>query len=129
MNAADKAKIESEFNRASSLWKEGKPAEAIRIFKKLDQKFPNQLAILGMIGAIYFRTDDYANALVYWEKVVKLSPKSELASRALFHTLFRHERYDDAFSEANRFIKLNGYSKEYALIMEELDENGAFGQI
>ena len=128
MNANNKAKIEPDFNRASSLWHEGKLLEAARIFKGLDKKFPNQPAILGMLGAIYFTTGNYANALTYWEKVVKLSPKSELASRALFHTLLQHERFDDALTEANRFIKLNGYSKEYAMIMEELDENGAFNR-
>ena len=76
-----------------------------------------------MIGAIYFSLEDWSNSLLYYEQTVKLSPKSELASTALFHSLRHHARFDEAFEEAKRLIKLNGYSEEYALIMKELEED------
>jgi outer membrane protein assembly factor BamD (BamD/ComL family) len=126
MKAADKKKIEPRFSEASKLWKEKKLPQAIKIFKGLDGEFPNQPAILGMLGAIYYSTRNYAAALGYFEKVTKLNPRSELASRALFHALIEHERNADALAEARRFIRLNGLTKEYALIMEELDESHVF---
>lgn len=123
MTDEDRQKIEPSFNRALDI-REKNPLEAIKILKELDEKHPNQPAIIGMIGGIYFGMNDYAQSLPYYEKVAHLSPKSELASLGLFHCLWRHERIDDAFEEARRFIKLNGYSEEYAFALEELDDSG-----
>jgi predicted Zn-dependent protease len=119
-----KAEIEPEFNRASSLWKQNKTAEAINIFKQLDKTYPEQPTILGMLGAIYLTNHDFVSALAYFQKIVKLSPKSELASTSLFHCLMKHEQFDAALSEARKFIKRNGLTKEYELLMAELDDEG-----
>lgn len=123
MTDDEKIKIEPEFNRALNLWHENKSDEAIRILKKLDKEFPNQPVIVKMIGAIYFSLEDWSNCIIYSEKNVALSPKSEHTSITFFHCLWNQERFDEAFEEAKRFIKLNGFSKEYALILEELNEN------
>jgi len=124
MTEDEKIKIEPEFNRALDLWHEDKPFEAIKILKQLNKEFPNQPTILGMLGAIHFTLDDWANSLIYYDKAVILSPKSESASIGLFHSLWHHERFDEAFEEAKRYVKLNGFSKKYDFIMKELDENG-----
>lgn len=125
MTEEEKIKIEPEFNRAVSLWHNGESQKAIKILKKLNAEFPNHTAILKMIGAIYFLLEDWSSSLTYYEKAVKLLPKSELLSTALFHCLWHHERFDDAFNEAKRFIKLNGFSKEYDFILKELNENSS----
>jgi len=127
MHKTLRKKIEPEFNKASKLWQEGKTAEAARIFRRLNQEFPNQPAILGMLGAIHFTKGDYVASLEYYQRVVNLSPKSELASRAYYHSLLRNERYDEALAEATRFVKQNGLTKEYEEIMAELDDAGIFG--
>ncbi len=41
----------------------------------------------------------------------------------LFHSLWNNKRFDEAFEEAKRFIKLNGFSKEYDFILKEINEN------
>ena len=126
MTEDEKIKIEPEFNRALDFWHEDKPFEAIKILKQLNKEFRNQPTILGMLGAIYFTSHDWANSLIYYKEVVKLSPKSESGSIGLFHSLWHYERFDEAFEEAKRFVKLNGFSKKYDFIMKELGENGVF---
>ena len=121
-----KSNIEPDFNRASKLRHDGQPHEALEIFNKLNDQFPNQPPIIGMLAAIHFTGKNFAAALPCFEKLVKLSPKSELASRGLFVSLMRHERKTEALDEARRFIKLRGLTDEYAFIMQELDENGSF---
>ena len=117
--------MEPEFNRACSLWKQNKSADAIKIFQDLDTKFPQQPVIIGMLGSIYFTNGDFAASLNYFRQLTKLQPKSELASRALFHSLSQHEQFDDALKEAKRFIKQNGLTREYELIISELENFGA----
>ena len=125
MNKELKAEMEPEFNRACSLWKENKSADAIKIFQDLDNKFPQQPSILGMLGSIHFTNGDFSASLNYFQQLTKLQPKSELASRALYHSLSQHELFDDALKEAKRFIKQNGLTKEYELIISELEDLGA----
>jgi tetratricopeptide (TPR) repeat protein len=125
MTEDEKIKIEPEFNHALDLWHANKSQEAIEILKKLDLEFPNQAAISGMIGAIYFYLEDWANSLMYYQQTAKLSPQSERASIGLFHSLWHHGRFDDALEEAERFVAQNGFSQAYALILEELNENNA----
>lgn len=126
MSEDEKIKIEPAFNDATRLWHDDKPYEAIQILENLYPDFPKQPAILGMLGAIYFSLKNWNTALVYYEKTVELSPKSELASIALFHCFWSQERFDEAIKEANRYTKLNGFSREYALIFEDLDNNDTF---
>lgn len=126
MTEDEKLKIEPEFNQALGLWREDKPFEAIKILKKLNKNFPNQSAILGMIGAIYFCLDNWKNSCIYYKKTVKFSPKSELASIALFHSLFQLKKYNKGFDEIKRFLsiskKLNIKFKKYNLLMNDWKE-------
>jgi hypothetical protein len=125
MTDEEREQIEPEFNRALDL-RESNPAEAILILKELDDRFPNKAVVTGMIGGIYHILEDWTSALPYYRKTVALSPKSETASIGLFHSLWHHEHFDEAFSEARRFIKLNGVTESYTLLMDELDDNGIF---
>ena len=125
MTDEQRAQIEPEFNRALDL-RETNPEEAIRILRGLDKRFPNQPTVTGMLGGIYHRLEDWANALPLYQQTVASSPRSERASLGLFHSLWHHERFDDAFDEARRFIKLNGMTDGYTLLMSELNADGVF---
>ena len=127
MTTEDERKlIEPEFNRALEL-RENNPQEAIRILTELDRRFPDRSVIVGTLGSIYFSLKDWANALPVYEKAVLLSPKSELASLGLFHSLWHHERFEDALEESKRFIRINGLTSEYSILLDELDDGGMFG--
>ena len=128
MNKDLRAKIEPDFNRATKLWHENRSVEAVEILRKLNDEFPDQTVIFATLGAIHFSKGDFVSSLTYFQKVVKLSPKSELASLGLFHSLIKHEQFDAALSEARRFINKNGLTEEYKLLMEELEENSFFGE-
>lgn len=79
-----------------------------------------------MVGGIYHLLEDWSNALPWFQKTTARSPKSELASIGLLRCLWHHERFDEAFAEAKRFIQLRGMTADYSLLMGELDEDGEF---
>jgi predicted Zn-dependent protease len=121
-----KEQIQPEFDRASLLWKQNRTAEALQIFQGLNEKFPNQPTIVLMLGTVSFTRGDMDSAQRYFQELVKLKPNYEKGSLALFFSLKEQERFAEAIAEAKRFISQNGLTKEYALLMEELDEEGAF---
>ncbi len=121
MNAEEKAKVEPEFNRALRLRDGGDWLGAATIFERLDAEHPNQAAILGMWSSIYFHLKDWERALPLYLQTVALSPKSELASLGLFHSLWNVGRQKEAFTEMRRFLSLRE-SEEYRQLIEEVCE-------
>jgi predicted Zn-dependent protease len=61
----------------------------------------------GYLGFLYTETGDDEKAVQAFRKAVALSPRSELASLGLFHSLWRTGRTDAAFDEMGRFVKSN----------------------
>ena len=122
MKSKDRAKIEPEFNRAVDIWHSGDGHTAAEILMRLASAFPKNPAILGMLGAIYHRLEDYARASDYFQQTVSLSPKSELASLGLFHSLWRVGRYDEAVTEMERFLSISE-SEEYSLLVKDMLED------
>src|SRR3712207_2806544 len=112
MNAEERAKIEPEFDRALRLRDGGDLLGAAAIFERLDAEYPNRVAILGMWGSLYFRLRDWARALPLYRRAVELSPKSELASLGLFHSLWGVGRSEEAFAEMRRYLSV-AESAEY----------------
>lgn len=110
------------FNRALQLRDIGRYDEAAGLLiEVLNDGTISEVATLGVLGHIYFLKEDWPEALTCLEKVVTLSPRSELASLNLFHTLIKLERVDDAFEEAKRFLSI-GDSKEYQRLFKEINE-------
>lgn len=135
MDEEVKIKIEPEFNRALKLRDDGDLSGAIEIFRELDDEYPNQAVILGMWASIYFQTNDWENALLIYQRLVVLSPKSELASLGLFHSLFSVGQKQEAFNEMRRFLSIST-SQEYWQLINELEidvsneiKNGNFGMV
>ena len=126
MTPDERAEIEPEFNRALEM-RETNVRESIRILQTLNRRYPDHAPIVGVLGGIYHDTKDWVRALYWYEKAVKLSPKSQLASIGLFHSLWRNGRFSDALDEAKRFIASNGITNDYRALMSELDDGGVFG--
>lgn len=57
----------------------------------------------------------------YAKKSVTLSPKSEMASLCLFHTLWDLNRQDEAKNEIRRFIQSGGNINKYNILFKEND--------
>ncbi|HLM00977.1 MAG TPA: hypothetical protein VK400_07960, partial [Pyrinomonadaceae bacterium] len=61
------------------------------------------------------------NCSEYISQGLKLQPQSEYLSLMLFHSLWHMKKFDDALEEVKRFVAINGYSKEYDLILKEIE--------
>jgi type IV pilus assembly protein PilF len=118
MKDEERAKIEPEFNHALEIWRDGDGRAAIFILERLASEYPNRPAILGVLGAIYSGLGEHERAVDYFQQTLSLSPKSELASRALFFSLCDIGRYGDAMSEMERYLSI-AQSKEYDLLIQE----------
>ena len=121
MDAEERAGIEPEFNRALRLRDGGDLLGAAAIFERLDAEYPDKAAILGMWGSIYFRLKDWERALPLYQRAVRLSARSELASLGLFHSLWSLGRRDEAFAEMHRFLSVSE-SAEYSQLISEMRE-------
>jgi tetratricopeptide (TPR) repeat protein len=118
VKAKDRARIEPDFNSALDLWHGGDGRAAIEILERLASEYPDQPAILGMLGAISRSLRDYERAVDYYQQTTALSPRSELASLGLFHSLWQVGRRDEAMDEMARFLTV-APSEEYNLLMKE----------
>lgn len=116
MDAEVYDKIKDRFNNAIKLRDEGRIDEALRILNAINVEYPNQASILGVIGGIYFGIGDLEAARTLLERVVSMSPRSELASLGLFHSLWELGRHEEALSEMKRFLAFAD-SDEYQRIL------------
>ncbi len=109
------------FDKALRLNKLGRTADAIEILEGFVERYPDLATPAGVLGSIYHQLRRYSEAIPYLEKATNLSPHSELASRALFHSFLNLERKEEAILELERFIALTG-SEEFRAIRRELRE-------
>lgn len=108
--------IEVPFNRALELRTEGKLGEAISILAKLAETHPIA-AVFGVMGDIHRQAGDIHNAIACFKQAVSLSPRSELASLNLFHSLLENRSVDDAITEMKRYLSVSR-SEEYNRLLQ-----------
>jgi predicted Zn-dependent protease len=111
--------IEEEFDGALALRDTGKVDEALRILQDLALRRPDAYPVFGAMAGIQYEKDDLEGASRNFRRTVVLSPRSELASRGLFHSLYKLGKLAEAFEEVARYRALKS-SAEYDLILKEL---------
>lgn len=111
--------IEKEFDDALRLRDAGQVDDAVKILEALAQRRPDAYPVLGTLAGIQYSQGDMEGARKNFSRTVELSPRSELASRGLFHALYRLGRLVEAFEEMARFRSLKR-SSEYDSILEDL---------
>jgi predicted Zn-dependent protease len=95
---------------------------------------PNNHAALMMLGGDYFANKKYAEAEMVFERLQQTLPGSGPVSIALFNTLMKQGRHEEAADEIRRFIGVADKVAEretiehYTAIIEMLSE-GATGLI
>jgi predicted Zn-dependent protease len=114
-------RIQPQYNQALFLRDTGRVKDAIKILKNLNKQYNDKPALIGTLGSLYFNAKDWKNCSEYTSQGLKLQPESEYLSLMLFHSLWHLKKFDDALEEIKRFIALNGYSKEYDLILKEIE--------
>jgi len=102
----------------------GDYAGAISTFQEAIRNSPRCSVAYWLLGGIYFAClDDPRAAVPYFQKAVQLSPKTEIASLALFHALWDTDQTFDALEEIKRYQLLTNWSsKDYLEIMQEIKE-------
>lgn len=116
----DEDEIDTLFAEAIKLRDSGELLQAIKKLKEILSTFPEPRGpILGVMAHIYYTIPDLENALICYQETVSISPKSELGSLGLFHTLWDMGREAEAFAEAKRFLALRD-SIEYLKLFEEI---------
>lgn len=112
---------------------QGGRADAARLaLLQLLQQHPDHPTALLMLGGVYFHEHKYAEAQLAYERLVRLEPGSGMLSIALFNSLWRQGRHEDAAAEIHRFILAADPQRErhtieqYAAISQAI-ANGAYG--
>lgn len=90
--------------QARSLSEQGKKEEAQMCLLKLLKDEPANVAALLMLGGSYFEANDFKEAKLVFQQLIKISPATGLYSIALFNALWRLKQTDEALAEIRRFI-------------------------
>jgi predicted Zn-dependent protease len=103
----------------------GRRSRALTLLVSLAAAYPKSAAVVGYLAGIYFESKQYALAEKSFRKTSRLSPKSELASLGLFHSLWQLGRRREAFAEMRRLLKLTD-SEEYKTLLRDMAVSGEF---
>src|SRR5437870_3681210 len=86
---------------------------SIRILRQLAKVRPNSASVHGILGEAYWRLGRLKPAVRSFRRATELSPRSELASLGLFHTLWESGKIESAKAEMKRYMAV-AKSDEYA---------------
>jgi len=87
-----------------SLTEEGKKEEARMCLLNLLKDEPKNIAALLMLGGSYFEENNFKEAKLVFQQLIKISPGTGLYSIALFNALWRLKETDEALEEIRRFM-------------------------
>jgi tetratricopeptide (TPR) repeat protein len=111
-NTTDHAK--EMFEKALKLRKDGDLKEARVNLEYLANVFPKKASVIGILADVCWRLRDLDAAICYFRMATQLSPKSEVASLGLYHTLI-----ESALVEMDRFTSISE-SKDYSDMKETI---------
>lgn len=112
--------IEEQFNDALKLRDAGDLLGALHSFKQLAQQYPDNAPVYGVMGDILWDFGNLEEAIACFKTVVKLSPRSELGSLGLFHTLWEAGHTEEALQEMNRYLAI-AESAEYETLLRNMN--------
>ena len=103
---------EKNLEKARSLAEAGKNDEARFFLLELLKDDPNNQVALLMLGGSYFNGGKYPEAEMVFERLVLMSPGEGKFSIALFNTLWKSDRTEEALEEIRRFLSIADSDKE-----------------
>lgn len=86
--------------------------ESAQILLELRETHPESASVHGLLGYTLWELGQLEPAVQSFRRAVNLSPRSELASLGLFHSLLETGDKQSAIHEMNRFLRLAD-SEEY----------------
>lgn len=125
--------IEKKLKLARSFDEAGKNDESRMCLLGLLKEDPNNHAALLMLGGSYFVEEKYSESEMVFERLILMEPGEGRFSIALFNTLWKAGRTEEALEEIRRFMSNADRAKEKAtidqymkitnLIAEDLDQD------
>ena len=97
--------IQQTLDKARQLVEAGNNEKARLCLLELLQEEPDQQTALIMLGGTYFVSEMYTEAEMVFQRLVLLDPGMGKASIALFNTLWKMDRREEALEEIRRFIQ------------------------
>jgi len=98
--------------QARSLVESGKNDEARFCLLESLKKDSNNHAALLMLGGSYFAEEKYSEAEMVFERLILMEPGEGKFSIALFNTLWKSDRTEEALEEIKRFMLIADSVKE-----------------
>lgn len=129
--SSEMSNVEERLAQAKALLEGGSNEEGRLMLLELLKDEPNNAAALLMLGGVYFYEEKFAEAEMVYDRLVKMEPGSGMISIALFNTLMKQGRYEEAVGEIRRFISVADKVQEretfekYAEISQAIAESGA----
>jgi len=103
---------ERSLEQARTLVESGKNDEARFCLLESLKKDPNNHAALLMVGGSYFAEKKYSEAEMVFERLILMEPGEGKFSIALFNTLWKSDRTEEALEEIKRFMSTADPVKE-----------------
>ena len=100
----------------------GRLPQAIDRLAEQADAFPKAPRLWGYLGFLHGENGDPKSAARAYRRTTEPSPRSELASVGLFHSLWRSKRADAAFDEMRRFVQRNDAPRYRELLRDMLAE-------
>ena len=91
--------IEERLKNAKALLEAGKGEAARILLLEILKDDPNNTTALLMLGGAYFYEKKYAEAEMVYERLILAEPGSGMLSIALFNSLWKQGRYEEAAEE------------------------------
>lgn len=98
--------IEERLKEAKALLEAGKGEAARIILLEILKSDPDNTTALLILGGVYFYEKKYAEAEMVYERLILAEPGSGMLSIALFNSLWKQGRYEEAAEEIRRFIRV-----------------------
>lgn len=108
------------FNEAVRLRDQGRFAEAEDILSQLMEQYPENLGIVLVRAGVLFNLERFHDAYTLFKTILDSRPDHELASRGLFHSLWKLGKHDDAFKEMKRFLSITS-SDAYTELLNDIN--------
>ena len=100
------SEIETRLKKARVLLESGLGEQARILLLEILKEDPDNLTALLILGGVYFSEQKYAEAEMVYERLILAEPGSGMFSIALFNSLWKQGRYEEAAEEIRRFISV-----------------------
>lgn len=104
--------IAARLDDARRLLERGNGEDARVLLLELLKQDPENQAALMMLGGAYFSADKLSEAEMVFERLILMEPGNGRFSIALFNTLWKQGRADEAAEEIRRFLAVADQVKE-----------------